>query len=359
MKIRLVTGAAVAASAALLTSAAPAMASPATPSHVSTSQPHVVKHEVSVAEQNKARAFWSIEKIRSAKPLPTLRKVRTSSRGTLHRGKPHLVPGSPPQQGTGRPPNDVAGPMYYPIPYYSFTVPNSAYMTWPYRLNGRIFFVAPNGGLYWCSGTSIVSPQGNEVWTSGQCLGNYNLSSPGRWNLLAIFVPGYNFAALNPAPFGFFVMQCMVLWSPFFFGGDMNLDYGAMHVGVSVGVSPFAGMSLAAAVGTDGFAWNWPTTQEYVSFGYPGANMVEDRSVSLAGTNVTWFPFFFDPPMFGMGNPQNPLLGSNGGAWNLFWSPFFGGYLNGNNALKVPGQPLSTYSPYMNTAANFLRVFPT
>jgi hypothetical protein len=334
------------AAAALLASA-PAMAAPATPHHGNSEVPHLRKHKFSAADQKEELAYWTLKRMQSTKPLRGLGRVRSGEPGRITHGKPGLIPGGQPLTSAGRPPDDVASPMLYPVPYYRFAIPTAADTTWPYEENGRLFVAtfAPFRA-YWCSATSVASVFGmsdeNEVWTSAHCTAPIFTSS----SAFVVFVPGYNG---GPRPiFGAYLVDA---WSTAI-GGDMSVNYSALLV------NPSGGLTLGQTVGWDGFAWNQSPYQEFVSFGYPGGAMVEDRSVSLPGNTYIWTPPpAIGGPLIGIGDPQNPLLGADGGAWNIDWSPFGGGYLNGNDGVKVPGQPLMTHSSYFSTLADWVRCF--
>lgn len=350
-------GAAVLASAPALTSA-PALASPLS-HHAIAAVPRVVTHAVSLAAQKRALRYWTLKRMRSARPPKLTHEVRLGKPGTVRHAKPQRVPGGKPMPVKAlamvRPPRDVASPMGYPFPYSSFEVPARSYTKWPYSLNGKIFFV--NGGVnYACSGTSVASLNGpkleNEVWTAGHCVSNTNLSSH-LWDSMAIFVPAYNGTAASPTPFGIFVATRLATVNTFFYGSDISEDHGAMTVGRNA-----SGLTLGQAVGWDGFAWNYPTTEKFTVFGYPAAApytgnaMVED--ISATGAIIIW-PGGAGGPLIGIGNPMTG--GSSGGAWNIFWNAKSGGYINGHNDYKFFVQPRAMYSPYQDSLTNRVRCF--
>ena len=147
-------------------------------------------------------------------------------------------------------------PLGYPSPYLSFNVAENNYSSWPYDLNGKIFFTN-NGANYVCSGTSVASYHGikveDEVWTAGHCVSNTSLNSPGVWDGNAEFIPAYNGTAQDSAPFGIFVVTRMATVTTFIGNGDISEDEGAMEVGTNS-----LGQTLGQAVGWDGFAWTTP-----------------------------------------------------------------------------------------------------
>jgi hypothetical protein len=246
----------------------------------------------------------------------------------------------------------------YPYPYDSFNVPTTDYKKWPWSMNGAIFFTN-NGVNYVCSGTSVAGVNGssdeNEVWTAGHCVAN--TEGGNQWDSSAIFIPGYNGAVSNFDPYGEFVAYDLETTSAWFNSYDFSVDEGAMLVGYST-KAPRQDRILGNLVGWDGFAWNWGTDEQFVTFGYPaaspynGESMIEDIAASAV----------LDTGIGGAGSPPigigSPLTGgSSGGAWNVDWSDSGPGYINGHNDYKYSSQPLAMYSPYQDTLANTVRCF--
>jgi hypothetical protein len=48
---------------------------------------------------------------------------------------------------------------------------------------------------------------------------------------------------------------------------------------------------------------------------------------------------------------------AGGGAWDIGWNDSSPGYINGHNDYYYTSQPLSLYSPYLNTISNEVRCF--
>ncbi|HEX3955170.1 MAG TPA: hypothetical protein VHZ03_00905 [Trebonia sp.] len=337
--------------------AAPSLASPTRVQAPATTANGVATHAVSLGAQKKTLAYWTRQRRESAKAPSIVHKVVRGRPGTFHPGKPGRVSGGRPPiirpvGGAARP--DTA--LGYPFPYTSFNVNPEEYSNWPYDVNGKIFFTN-NGANYMCSGTSVASYHGtkeeDEVWTAGHCVSNTSLNSPGVWDSNAEFIPAYNGAAKNPAPYGVFVVTRMATVTTFINHGDISEDEGAMEVSTNS-----RGQTLGEAVGWDGFAWNFPAAENFTAFGYPAAApytgnlMVED--ISSTGGSYSW-PGGAGQPLIGIGNPMTG--GSSGGAWDVDWTPSNPGYIDGHNDYKFFSQPNAMYSPYQDTLSNRVRCF--
>ncbi len=345
-----------------LAMAAPSAAAPTAPSAVSG-------HSLSAAQQQATLAYWTPARMKAAIAVdvvtvspPAVKAVTPADPAT--RGKAGLSPGGRPEwatdgsmEGTAASP-DSPQSFSYPYPYTSFNVPTGDYKATPYLVNGKIFFTN-NGSNYVCSGTSIGSSEGssdeNEVWTAGHCVVNTNLSSPGVWDSSAEFIPAYsvNKKGIVKEPFGVFVASNFESATNFIDNGDISVDEGAMHVGTNS-----SGQTLGQAVGWDGFAWNYSSDEQFVTFGYPAASpyngnaMVED--IAASASTYTW-PSGAGQPLIGIGSPMTG--GSSGGAWDIDWTAQGPGYVDGHNDYKFDDQPDAIYSPYQDTLSNTVRCF--
>jgi V8-like Glu-specific endopeptidase len=237
----------------------------------------------------------------------------------------------------------------YPYPFTRSAVrPVSKYTTYPWSVNGKLFFTQ-NGGNYVCSGTAVVSANRNEVWTAGHCVSN----GAGVFDSFAEFVPAYNGAARNPAPKGVFVANHLATSSDWHQYGDLSRDLGAIRVN-----SNKSGHSLGWAVGEAGFAWNQPRSQSFVDFGYPQAFPFNGKSmiVCRAGTATADARIGGSGPA-PMGIGCDMTGGSSGGAWQISWNGVAGvaGYINGHNDYHYTAQPRAMYSPYFDSLANRVR----
>jgi len=347
-----------------------AMALTGTVSGASAATGHssAVGHRLPEADAAATLAYWTPARMQAAKNVsvviahapttasPTATKPDGKA-GTVVGGLPAGLPASAAHTGAA----SAASPdaFSYPFPYDSFTVPTGDYKKFPWSMNGAIFFVN-NGGDYACSGTSVAGVNGssdeNEVWTAGHCVAN--TEGGNQWDSSAIFIPGYNGAATNFDPYGEFVVYNLETTSGWLNNGDLSVDEGAMLVGTST-KKPTENRILGNLVGWDGFAWNWSSDEQFVTFGYPvaspynGNSLIED--IAATAVSDTGIGGSASTPPIGIGSPLTG--GSSGGAWNVDWSDTGPGYIDGHNDYKYGSEPLAMYSPYQDTLANEVRCF--
>jgi hypothetical protein len=326
--------------------------------------PGVIHSVANVPGEKAALAYWTPARLRAAKPADMViagAKPRVLPAMGKQPGKPgHVAGGLPDGRGPAvirraRAITPEASP--YPYPYYSFTPSSTLWSTYPYAVNGKLFFTN-NGGGFVCSATAVASASGasneNEIWTAGHCV--VNTGSNNRVvDSSAVFIPAYNGNVSNFDPYGKFVWNGS--WetsSGWYYNSDLTEDEAAMRVGTS----STTGRTLGQAVGWDGFAWNQPVNEQFAVFGYPavspynGLNMVEDIA-STAGQDTISGADATEP--IAIGDPMTG--GSSGGAWNIFWTRSGPGYIDGHNDYKYTSQPLAMYSPYQDALSNEVRCF--
>ena len=329
--------------------------------------PAVVIHSAVRAPNAKAvLAYWTPARLRAAKPASVViagTKPKPRPATGKRPGKPGRVAGGLPNGHAAVAPSTRAispEAFPYPYPYDSFTPPWGLWHTYPYEVNGKLFFTN-NGSGFVCSATAVASASGtsreNEIWTAGHCLVNTEANNQ-VYDSSAVFIPAYNGNVSNFDPFGEFVWNggsaTTTAWHN---NSDLTEDEAAM----TVGTSSTTGRTLGQAVGWDGFAWNQMPSEQFVAFGYPaaspynGKNLIEDIAAtgaqdgSISGANPTR-PIAIGNPMTG---------GSSGGAWDIRWGTGNNGpgYINGHNDYKYSNQPLAMYSPYQDTLSNQVRCF--
>jgi hypothetical protein len=341
---------------------------PGASAQASTPAPNsaVVIHSAAKMPSAKAvLAYWTPARLRAAKPASVViagTKPKAVPVTDKQPGKPGQVAGGMPNghAAVSRPARTITPEAFpYPYPYDSFTPAWALWRTYPYEVNGKLFFTN-DGGDYVCSATSVASASGtsneNEIWTAGHCLVNTEANNQ-VYDSSAVFIPAYNGNLSNLDPFGEFV------WN----GGSTtatawlrNRDLTEDEAAMTVGTSSTTGRTLGQAVGWDGFAWNQRPSEQFVAFGYPAAspyngnNLIEDIAATAAqdgaisGANAT--------KPIAIGNPMTG--GSSGGAWNIRWGTSSGpGFINGHNDYKYSNQPLAMYSPYQDTLSNTVRCF--
>jgi len=327
--------------------------------------PGTVIHSTVKVNEKAVLAYWTPARLRAAKSANVLvagSKPQVLPPTAAAPGKPaHVAGGLPRGQGAAVTPDIRAlkpNAFTYPYPYDSFTPQQSLWPTYPYEVNGKLFF-NNNGSGFVCSATAVASSHGtsleNEIWTAGHCLVNTTGNNQ-VVDSAALFIPAYNGNVSNFDPFGEFVWTGA--WSTssnWYYHSDLTEDEAAMQVGTS----NKTGRTLGNSVGWDGFAWNFPVNQQFVAFGYPaaapynGLNLVEDigatagQDGAIGGADPTK-PIVIGNPMTG---------GSSGGAWNTGWTSYGPGYINGHNDYRYTKQPLAMYSPYQDTLSNEVRCF--
>ena len=337
-----------ATAAAVLPVTASASASPAGPHPAA-----VAGVQAKVASQRATLAYWTPARLRAAKPV-TVTDAGTRAHTGAALGRPAgpagKVPGSHPSGSaadTGTPQGTSISQFSYPFPYDNFAVPTADTKLYPWDVNGALFFT--NGGSnYVCSATAIPSASGvkneNEIWTAGQCLVN-TLKANKALDSNAVFIPAYNAAGPVQDPFGKFAWNGG--WSTttaWLNSRDLTTDEAAM----TVGTSSLTGHTLGQTVGWDGFAWNQSVNQQFSVIGDVG-KMNQDLAATaaqLSGDSAN------SVGPIGVGGPT--IVGAG---WNIGWTLTATGFVNGQTAISVSGQPAALYSSYLNTVSNRVRCF--
>ena len=325
----------------------------------------VIHSTAAVPSQRAVLAYWTPARLKAAKSADVIiagSKPKVVPATEAPPGKPgHVAGGLPGGRGAAvtRPSQAITPEAFpYPYPYDSFTPSPALWPTYPYSVNGKLFFTNDGSGFV-CSATAVASASGgnneNEIWTACHCL--VNTEADNRVvDSSAIFIPAYNGNVSNFDPFGEFVWNGGWATSTAWYANrDLTEDEAAMTVGASTKTK----RTLGQSVGWDGFAWNWSVNEQFVAFGYPaaspynGLNMVEDIAATAgqdgnAGGADPTKPIAIGNPMTG---------GSSGGAWNISWTSSGPGYINGHNDYRYTNQPLSMYSPYQDTLSNEVRCF--
>jgi hypothetical protein len=324
----------------------------------------VVVGTAKVPSAKQVLAYWTAARLRQAKAADVVvagKAPHLLQPTAKADGKPGHVAGGLPD-GRGAAPVRAAhtpslASYTYPYPYDVFTPSPSLWPTYPYEVNGKLFFTN-DGADYVCSGTSVGSESGtsdeDEIWTAGHCLVNTEANNQ-VVDSYAIFIPAYNGNVSNFDPFGEFVWNGdWATSSAWYDNRDLTEDEAAM----TMDTSSSTGRTLGQAVGWDGFAWNYPVNEQFVAFGYPAAapyngnNLIEDIG-STAGQDSISGADSTEP--IAIGNPMTG--GSSGGAWNIDWTTAGPGYIDGHNDYKYTNQSLAMYSPYQDSLSNEVRCF--
>ena len=328
------------------------------------------------AQSNQAAtlAYWTPARLRSAKPLDVIAAGTAQSPLAAPRaptGSPGAVPGGAPLGATTATGGTV--PQTEATPYDSFQVTRADTKKFPYNLNGALFFTN-DGSNYVCSATSVASHDSstaeNEIWTAGHCVVNSE-SLTKVADSSAEFIPAYDgqyccnsstvTAEKRWAPYGIFTWnggwETSTAWLN---TRDLSEDEAAM----TLDTSDITHLTVGQAVGWDGFTWNQPVAEQFVTFGYPAGAPYTGKymEADIATTG--------GQDSHGGANPENPLYigspftgGSSGGAWNIDWSDSGPGYIDGHNdyvylnssGVESPADQM--YSPYQDSLSNKVRCF--
>ncbi len=326
------------------------------------------------SKQNATLAYWTPARLKAAQPLDVIAAGTAPAPLAAPQkptGTPGKVPGGAPLGATTA--TDGTTPQTETTPFDAFQVGATDQRKFPYDLNGKLFFTN-NGGNFVCSATSVgshdASTAENEIWTAGHCLVNTEANNQ-VVDSFAEFIPAYNgvhccstatvAAEKKWAPFGIFTWdggwESNTAWLN---NRDLTEDEAAMEVDSS----DITGLTLGQAVGWDGFAWNEPVNEQFVTFGYPAAAPYhgEQMQADISATG--------GQDGNGGANGQNPIFigspftgGSSGGAWNIDWKDTGSGFINGHNDyvyLNSSGQESPAdqmYSPYQDGLSNKVRCF--
>ena len=369
LKMRLLVPATVVTVVAVVVAVGGAGAQVATATAAGPAAPQgaVISHAISHVNPQAVVRYWTPARMKAAIPVDTITiagSATPSNEQPAPTGAPRalapIAPGARPNGSVAHRAVGAAGvaspdSFSYPFPFTRFAVwPVSLYKKYPWEVSGKVFFTN-NGGNYVCSGASVVSGNGSEVWTAGHCVSNTDGTH--QWDSNFLFVPAYNGNGLHCCPKGQFVGDNFATTADWFNSFDFRRDMGAAHVQL------VNGSTLAQRVGTAGFAWNQSQDQDFTDFGYPqaapfdGTSMVEcsagtavvDSGIGGAGPNPTGIGC----DMTG-GSSGGPWLIAYGGTTSNLQQPG-PGYINGHNDYKYNNQPLAMYSPYYDDLANTVR----
>lgn len=249
---------------------------------------------VEATSAREASKFWTIARMRAARPLEVdRREPRVQSGGRHgHRGKPHRVVA---RLGTfGADFEQVGDP----------TAPE-------FRVHGAIFLSFGIFGYGRCSGTAVRSRNESVVVTAGHCINSGGRR--GRWfDGKTVFVPAYRF---GQRPFGVFPVRWIDTTEQWRGSGSENFDVGAMVVGPNE-----AGEKLVDVVGGAGIAWNLKANQTFDVHGYPAEAPFDGETQRICrGTRFLGH----DANSFAFPGPLNLAVacgltgGASGGGWTI------------------------------------------
>ncbi|MEU5222356.1 ricin-type beta-trefoil lectin domain protein [Streptomyces toyocaensis] len=288
---------------------------------------------MSEKDQRAARAFWTTERLKSAKelPAPSVRSgdVRVQSDG--NQGPAVRIP-----------------PVELPVTANGTSASGlSALASSPTRWTGgglvgttagKVFFTRANGSAYACSASAVNSVNKSTLLTAGHCIVDGRTGEVYRnW----VFIPGYDEGA---RPFGTFTAAQLLHDADYVSsGGNLNYDYGF------VVVSRDNTRSLTDIVGGQGLAFNTAAPGVRVhSFGY-GASDAEG--------NGQWMNHCEGDTREDVGRADSTMLGidcvqtggSSGGPFLSDFDPAKGtGYTVG--AISASAAGIEYYAPLRDSA---------
>jgi hypothetical protein len=306
-----------------------------------------MSHRIGRAEQLRALALWTPERMRAATPAPIqITHAEAAALGPVTApeiGAPVAVPptgAAHTLSASVAPATCCPGPAYaYPAPFTRYAVFAGSYSVYPFRTNGKVFF-DQGSSRYVCSGTVVSSSGHWLVETAGHCVAS---SATHAYSTNVTFVPAYRSGA---APFG--TWAASRLWAPadWVGNGNMRNDRGFIVL------APLGGRKIQDVVGGTGILFNQPYLQNFTAFGYPQASPFTGATMQVctASTEET-DPFIGGGGSVPLGIGCDMTGGSSGGGWIVRFSSG-GGYLNGHNDYQYtsPARPKEMFSPYFDNA---------
>jgi hypothetical protein len=331
-------------------------------------------------------AYWTEERMKTSAPMP----LPTPNFGLAHAQGRTATPPTPSEPSviadSGRPgdtPRETVmddpsvklqeGPIEPLFGSANFVFsryrlfPDKAYIKFPYRTIGKLFFTVPGQGNYVCSASVVNAANQSVVWTAGHCLASPNPPNAATFHTNFLFVPGRR---AGVSPFGSWTATGAAAPNGWLQSGLAEYDHGALVMsrgGLSNG-------KIGDVVGFLGFVANVARQQHWHLHGYPAG--LRDLATTAPGvqfsgehqeicaaawaTNDQPSGNINNPPTVGVGCDKTG--GTSGGPWLIDMNGLAGpsNLLNGNNSYRYVGGPPNTlqlYSPYFGTAAINLRNF--
>ncbi|MGW0759753.1 trypsin-like serine peptidase [Streptomyces sp. NPDC002814] len=292
----------------------------AAPAGAATPEPGAVP----LAAQERARDFWTPERMRQAVPLDVLSVDRSD------------VTASTPRQGK----KSVVAPSAPASPVGTLAIPNGG-GPWTgggavVKTAGRVFFTY-QGRTASCSGNAVTSANKSTVMTAGHCV-----KLEGSWHTNWVFVPGYHD---GQAPYGRWSASKTLSTPQWTASEDINYDVGAAVV------APLDGKSLTDVVGGQGLAFNTGYNKAMYAFGFPAAAPYDgEKFIYCSGTTYRDFLLSSDHGM-----TCDMTGGSSGGPWFTQFNEATGtGLQSSVNSFKYNFLPNAMYGPVFGTDAQNL-----
>ncbi|WP_137988842.1 trypsin-like serine peptidase [Streptomyces vilmorinianum] len=269
---------------------------------------------VTATEQQRATAFWTADRMRSAPPLDlqvtpgaALKQVARSSRPT------------------------TVSPTAFPQPGGAWTGGGAVVKT-----SGRVFFTF-QGRTASCSGNAVTSQNASTVITAGHCV-----KYQGAWHTNWVFVPAYDNGS---APYGQWTATKTLTTPQWEASEDINYDVGAAVV------APLNGQTLTSVTGAQGIQFNGGYNKPMYAFGFPAASPYDgSKLIHCSGNSSKDFLFSQDHSL-----ACNMTGGSSGGPWFTSFSEATGTGLQVSvNSFGYTFLPNRMFGPYFGNDAKAL-----
>ncbi|MFF8608859.1 trypsin-like serine peptidase [Streptomyces sp. NPDC015346] len=275
-------------------------------------------HTVTAAEQRRASAFWTADRMRSATPLD-LRITPGALKDVARSPRPTTVA-----------PTDVA-PTAFPQPGGPWTGGGAVVKT-----SGRVFFTF-QGRTASCSGNAVTSQNASTVITAGHCV-----KYQGSWHTDWVFVPAYDNGS---APYGRWTATKTLTTPQWEASEDINYDVGAAVV------APLNGQKLSAVTGAQGLQFNGGYNKPMYAFGFPAASPYDgSKLIHCAGNSSKDFLLSQDHSL-----ACNMTGGSSGGPWFTGFNEATGTGLQVSvNSFGYTFLPNRMFGPYFGNDAKAL-----
>ena len=261
------------------------------------------------AYNDMVRRFWTPERMASAKPLNFF---KTRSEFEAEHRAPMTM-------------NSERTPPQINIP----GVPAKSLKASPLVV-GKIFGQI-GSSTYVCSGSVIVSENGDTVLTAGHCVYDTDTNT---WSSNLIFVPGYDSGS---TPYEVWVWKTAAVLRAWTQAADFNYDVAVVLLATSDKEE-----HIQDITGSLGMTVNKPKQAQTVSYGYP-VNIHKGEILASCSDLATAAEIPQLPSYNGLRLPCNMTGGSSGGPWTQDDS-----YQTSVNSFGIVGEVDVMYGPYFD-----------
>lgn len=276
--------------------------------------------------------YWTPERMQSAEPreIPAAVTTESASRtaAPVLTGPPGMVNGHPPGGGVYTPKVRVFEPggrqaegtpqSWGTAPINPLNGPYGPFQRWTMEgnylggmrgIHGKLFFTL-GAGNYVCSATVIGR---STVATAGHCVSD----GFGTWATNVLFCPSYYNGAGGVHPSrGCWPWVDAWTSTAWFLNGNPDHDYACI---ITATTGTHIANKIGNVTGWAGRAWNWPSEQPVITFGYPAASPFPGNVIQQTAS-TEWYNWDASP-----GGQVSKVIGSDltggasGGGWFLGW----------------------------------------